>query len=153
MAARNRILKELRGLEKETLDGINIELTDNIYVLFATISVDGNPLYKDQVYKVKFTITEEYPFTPPACMFVKDIDRGIVSIPIHPHIYTNGHICLDLLGTAWTPVHTIRSILLSLHSFLASNTRSERPPDDSSYCKHAPKNPKDTRFVYHDDTV
>jgi ubiquitin-conjugating enzyme E2 W len=151
MTARNRILKELRVMENDSKDpGIQLQITDNIGVLFATISAQDNPIYRNSTYKVKILITDEYPFQPPVCQFVKD--KGI-SIPMHPHIYSNGHICLDLLGPAWTPIHTIRSILLSLQSFLASNTRCERPPDDDQYCKGAPKNPAKTTFVYHDDAV
>lgn len=29
----------------------------------------------------------------------------------------------------------------------------ETPPDNERYCKHAPLSPKDSNFVYHDDTV
>lgn len=74
-------------------------------------------------------------------------------IPIHPHIYSNGHICLNLLGDDWTPACSIESILLSIQSMLTTNDKNERPPDDKSYIRHAPLNPKNSRFVYHDDSV
>ena len=31
--------------------------------------------------------------------------------------------------------------------------QTERPPDDTSYIKHAPTNPKNSKFIYHDDNV
>ncbi|RCK54903.1 Ubiquitin-conjugating enzyme E2 W [Candida viswanathii] len=74
-------------------------------------------------------------------------------IPIHPHIYSNGHICLNLLGDDWTPACLIESILLSIQSMLNTNDKRERPPDDRSYIRHAPLNPKNSKFVYHDDSV
>lgn len=150
MAARNRILKELRSLDRETIPEVGIQLTDNIFVIHATITASENPLYKNKTFKLRITVGEDYPFNAPTCVFTK-LDSA--TIPTHPHIYSNGHICLDLLGPAWTPIHTIRSILVSLQSFLASNTRLEKPPDDVSYCQHAPANPKRTTFVYHDDSV
>lgn len=149
MTARNRLLKELKALS-ETDPGVTIELTDNVHLLYAKITVDDNPLYKKAAFRVQISIPDEYPFVAPVCVFVKS---SSTTVPVHPHIYSNGHICLDLLGPAWTPIHTIRSVLLSLQSFLASNTRLERPPDDESYCRVAPKNPTKTKFVYHDDGV
>lgn len=26
------------------------------------------------------------------------------NIPVHPHVYSNGHICLSILSDDWTPV-------------------------------------------------
>lgn len=43
-------------------------------------------------------------------------------IPLHPHVYTNGHICLDLLGEGWTPIHSMNSVAISIQSMLAGNT-------------------------------
>ncbi|ORY80370.1 ubiquitin-conjugating enzyme/RWD-like protein [Protomyces lactucae-debilis] len=78
------------------------------------------------------------------------------SIPLHPHIYTNGHICLDLLyAPAWSPVQNVESVALSILSMLAGNSIAERPVDDASYSGRTPvgANPKRTNWVFHDDTV
>ena len=45
---------------------------------------------------------------------------------------------------------TVRSICVSILSMLSSCQKKERPPDDSQYNK---KNPKNTKFSYHDDDV
>lgn len=74
-------------------------------------------------------------------------------IPIHPHVYGNGHICLDLLGEGWSPIHTIVSVALSLQSVLAGNDKNERPPDNNDYVVRAPQNPAKTAFAYHDNSV
>lgn len=152
MSMRQRILKEYRTLEYNKLEGINVILTENLHVFYADINIVNNSLYP-KTYRLKIMIPQEYPFVAPIVMFIKDEDQDRPDIPRHPHIYSNGHICLDLLGPAWVPVQTITSLLLSIQSILVSNDRDERPPDDSEYCKGAPKNPARTRFVYHDEKI
>lgn len=98
-------------------------------------------------------------------------DNGYRPIPIHPHIYTNGIICLDLLGTAgWSPVQSVESVCMSLQSMLTGNTKNERPQGDKEFCASMGPRGKDgwsgggrsgwgrrglrdVRFDYDDDTV
>ncbi|KAH3676292.1 hypothetical protein WICMUC_002088 [Wickerhamomyces mucosus] len=154
MSLKNRVLRELKNLEKSTPDGVSLILTENIHVLYADITIKGNELYKEgEKYRLKMMIPENYPFVAPISYFIKNNAEDVHSIPIHPHIYSNGHICLDLLGPAWTPAYTIDSLIVAIQSILASNDINERPPDDDRYVKKAPKNPQKTSFVYHDDTI
>ncbi|CAM9973738.1 unnamed protein product, partial [Choristocarpus tenellus] len=45
---------------------------------------------------------------------------------MHPHIYSNGHICLSILYDEWSPALTIQSVCLSILSMLSSCTG--KPP-------------------------
>lgn len=51
-------------------------------------------------------------------------------IPIHPHVYSNGVICLDLLsnGNGWSPVQSVESVCMSIQSMLTGNTKNGTPP-------------------------
>ena len=75
-------------------------------------------------------------------------------IPIHPHIYSNGIICLDLLSSAgWSPVQTVESVCVSIQSMLTANTRDERPPRDRDFVVSNRRRPRDINFQYDDDDV
>lgn len=133
--------------------------------------LDDNPLYQNQTYRLKFRFGSTYPIgrphqpcagremarltlaraEPPEVVFVKLSDRPI---PMHPHIYSNGIICLDLLGQqGWSPVQNVESVCMSLQSMLTGNSKNERPPGDDDFVRANQLRPKDIEFYYHDNTV
>lgn len=113
--------------------------------------LDDNPLYRNEVYRLKFRFPNSYPIEAPEVVFVKDDTHPI---PWHPHIYSNGIICLDLLDRqGWSPVHNVESVCVSLQSMLTGNTKKERPPGDESFVKYNTQRPKDINFLFHDNSV
>jgi len=45
------------------------------------------------------------------------------NIPVHPHVYSNGHICLSILSDeeyCWAPALNVQSVCVSIMSMLSS---------------------------------
>lgn len=83
-----------------------------------------NPLYpSSDTYRLRFTFSSSYPIEPPEVTFLASPE---CTIPMHPHVYSNGIICLDLLDRqGWSPVQNVESVCISIQSMLASNTKAE----------------------------
>ncbi|KAF4623215.1 hypothetical protein D9613_002011 [Agrocybe pediades] len=146
-----RLAKELREIHSEGCPvGINlIEANDYAKWLF-TIEVMGDSVYQNEKYTLQFRFDSHYPISSPAVQFVVTEGR---EAPMHPHVYSNGHICASILGNEWSPVLSVVAVCVTIQSMLASCKKKERPRDNDSYVRNAPENPKKTQFHYDDDTV
>ncbi|PWY98190.1 UBC-like protein [Testicularia cyperi] len=149
--ATKRLGKELSELKLKGLpEGFQIIKAEDFSEWQFSIQVLGNSLYEGQKFGLRFRFSDGYPMESPEVVFMVTDD---FKAPVHPHVYSNGHICASILGTEWSPVLNVSSVLLTLQSMLASCKKLELPPDNDQYVKRAPLSPKDARFVYHDDTV
>ncbi|KXT04978.1 hypothetical protein AC578_10335 [Pseudocercospora eumusae] len=150
--ASKRLQKELAKLQGPALPpGISIVSTPDLKEWQMDVVVPENPLYNpEEKYRLRFQFSPNYPIEAPEVTFITLSDPPR-RIPMHPHIYSNGIICLDLLDSqGWSPVHNVESICISIQSMLASNTKNERPPGDAEFVKSNRQRPRDINFLYHD---
>ena len=149
--ALKRLQKEFKSFATEPPEGLRLSeetvAGDNLGVWLVRMEGPANTLYQGETFLLRFKFGMKYPFDSPEVTFVGD------SIPVHQHIYSNGHICLSILTDDWSPALSVESVCLSIISMLASAKEKGRPQDDSLYVKTCSKNPKKTRWWYHDDKV
>jgi len=143
-----RLQKELGELQKSPPPGLKINDVANLQRWVVDILGAKDTLYDGELFQLQFTFPNQYPLESPEVIFVGS------HIPIHPHIYGNGHICLSILYDQWSPALSVTSVCLSILSMLSSCPLKERPPDNETYMKNCKgKSPKDTRWWFHDDKV
>ena len=147
-ASKSRIAKELVKFQREAPDlGIDLRVINDTTWNCIIEGVDGT-LYAGEVFTLSVQFDEKYPYESPIIKFIP-------KAPVHPHIYSNGHICLDLLYDNWSPAVTVQAVALSIQSMLSSNTTKIPPDGDADYSRrYGPdSNPKKIRWGFHDDTV
>ncbi|OIR55583.1 MAG: ubiquitin conjugating enzyme E2, partial [Amphiamblys sp. WSBS2006] len=84
------------------------EEENNLFKWKATMKGPEGTLFEGGIFDLDVTLPEDYPFTPPRINFTSTI--------IHPNIYGNGDICLDILTDKWSPAQTLLTALLSIQS-------------------------------------
>jgi len=143
-----RLQKELVDLQKNPPAGITLDDVSNLQLWTCNLVGAKDTLYEGEHFKLQFKFPNQYPLESPEVIFVGS------SVPKHPHIYTNGHICLSILYDQWSPALSVSSVCLSILSMLSSCTHKEYPTDNDTYIKNCKgKSPKETRWWFHDDTV
>ncbi|KAH6922435.1 hypothetical protein HPB50_013608 [Hyalomma asiaticum] len=141
-----RLQKELLSMQKEPPPGVSVDM-DNVGSNLTQWIVDmegaKGTLYEGEKFQLLFKFSSKYPFDSPEVTFLGP------NIPVHPHVYSNGHICLSILTDDWSPALSVQSVCLSIVSMLSSCKEKKRPPDNSLYVKTCNKNPKKTKWWYH----
>lgn len=150
--ATKRLMKERAEIDsKGTPQGIVLRDAESIETWVFLISVLGDEtIYRGETFAMRMRFGPRYPIECPEVTFIAD---DTYQPPLHPHVYSNGHICASILGTEWSPVLNAVAICITMQSMLASNKKKERPEGNDRYVRTAPSNPKLTRWHYDDDTV
>ena len=125
-----RIWKDIKVFNNSNLNenGIYCDFDDrdihNVKVLI--IGPEDTP-YEYGYYLFRLRFPFNYPLEPPKVTFMTQGHN----IRFNPNLYTNGKVCLSILGTwegpGWTPSCTLSSVLLSIQSLLCVNPIHNEP--------------------------
>ena len=139
-----RVQRELKEFIKSPPPNLSVQVGSNMRVWVITMVGADNTIYEGEVFKLRVSFPPQYPTVPPSVYFVQGY------VPVHEHVYTNGDICLSLLGKDWRPTMTAQSIAVSILSILSSAQSKSLPMDNAHHAGAKPgEYQKD--WVYHDD--
>lgn len=139
-----RIQRELKEFIKSPPPNISVQVGSNLRVWIVTMIGAKNTIYEGEVFKLRVSFPPQYPTVPPSVYFLQGY------MPTHEHVYTNGDICLSLLGADWRPTMTAQSIVVSILSILSSAQSKSLPMGNA---QHAGRKPGEYQkdWIYHDD--
>ncbi|KAG0648584.1 Ubiquitin-ligase [Hyphodiscus hymeniophilus] len=118
-AAKQRLMSELKALEKE--NWVNIEVSQQGLFKWdvGLMVVNSESVFNGGYFKAEMTFTDTYPYSPPTFKFVRPI--------YHPNIYPDGKLCISILhapgndeqsgelaSERWSPLQGVESVLRSV---------------------------------------
>lgn len=109
---KSRLMKELKDLENDQTTNIKLIVDEKDIKNWTgeIIPPTGTP-YHGFKLKLKLSVNEDYPLSSPKVTFCHPI--------YHPNIGSSGNICLDILGSQWTPTYTLMKVMLSICCLLS----------------------------------
>lgn len=125
MSALPHLQKQLREMTTNPPAGFRVEVEHDLYHWTVWFTGPPETPYATGQYKAQISFPKEFPMEPPTFRIMSNF--------WHPNVYPNGNICISILhppGTddmnveetammRWTPVQTIRSVLISIISLLS----------------------------------
>lgn len=121
------IFQELKDFLDDPPSNIRILDVKNLRTWTVELMGATDTLYTNEKFRLRVIFPPEYPLKPPIVYFLQPT-------PKHTHIYTNGDICLNLLGNDWRPSLTAKNIFVAILSMLSSATE-KRLPVDNAMCE------------------
>lgn len=135
MAHIKRINRDIINICNNQPDDIFFYWDDNnVTQIYCMIEGPEDTPYMGGFYIFRFNFSMDYPFKPPSAKF---LTSGSNNIRLHPNLYTDGKVCLSILGTwdgpRWHPSLNILGIAKTLQSILTENPLQNEPGYDKNY--------------------
>ncbi|XP_037529431.1 ubiquitin-conjugating enzyme E2 Z [Rhipicephalus sanguineus] len=122
-----RFESDLQDLFTNPLTGVYIETVTVGRFHVVVVGPSGTP-YEGGFFHFLMQCPKDYPMRPPRVRLM-NTDDGSVSFS--PNLYKSGRVCLDILGTsgtlAWSPAHSISSVVVSIQSLLTEKPHFNEP--------------------------
>ncbi|KAH8034864.1 hypothetical protein HPB51_003151 [Rhipicephalus microplus] len=116
-----RIRRDIQEIKTDRLPGIYVLPEENDQSKLHAVVVrgpSGTPC-EGGFFHFFVKCPSSYPMQPP---YVRLVNTDDGSVRFSPNFYAFGELCLSILGAwsvpAWSPVHTIGTVLLSIQSIL-----------------------------------
>lgn len=116
-----RVKRDIAELKADPPPGVFIAPSENDFTRIDAIVVGPRDTpYEGGFFRFRITCPPEYPMKPPDVRF---LTTGAGRVQLHEHLYSDGRVCLSIIGTwtgpQWSPVLTLSSLLVSLQSMLS----------------------------------
>ncbi|CAH8832149.1 unnamed protein product [Trichobilharzia szidati] len=124
-----RITKDLRSICNDPAPGICVVPdSDDMTKIYALITGPFDTPYEGGFFLFMIRFPPQYPLVPPK---VKLMTTGNGTVRFNPNFYSNGKVCLSVLGTwqgpEWTPAQSLSSVLISIQSLMTDNPYYNEP--------------------------
>ena len=107
-----RELSHMKTYDPATINFSIEPMSDNIYNWVGTLFGPSDTPYEGGIFFLRIQYPENYPFASPKIWFVTKI--------YHPNVDAAGRICPKDPGFGWSPVSSVRALLLAMSSLLAA---------------------------------
>ncbi|KAJ5344709.1 hypothetical protein N7452_002713 [Penicillium brevicompactum] len=127
-----RLIRELRQVERSDQLAFTVRYDEgNMRDIQAIILGPPGTPYELGFFEFSIKVPSDYPANPPSVK-IKTTNKGRTRFG--PNLYSNGKVCLSILGTwhgdrgeQWSPAQGLESVLLSIQSLLSPNPYTLEP--------------------------
>jgi len=125
-AAIVKIVKDLKSIQEEPVEGVFCEFVDESDVFEWRIFFEGpeGTPYQGGIFEARMKFPDDYPMAPPTLTILSEF--------WHPNVYKDGRVCISILHSPgndpmsgelpeerWMPTQTVSTIMLSFQSMLS----------------------------------
>ncbi|XP_017029629.1 ubiquitin-conjugating enzyme E2 S-like [Drosophila kikkawai] len=106
-----QVMRELQDMQTESPEGIKLLINerDALDIQALIEGPIGTP-YAGGIFRIKLTLNNDFPSTPPKAIFLTKI--------FHPNVSLTGEICVNTLKKDWKPDLGIKHILITIKCLL-----------------------------------